>query len=149
MPRTENVVFMNMCMVLSGGRVAVIERKKRDWPGITFPGGHVEQGESFVDSVIREIREETGLTVETPELRGITDWRDGDCRYVVLLYRAESFSGELRSSDEGRVWWEELDRLPELKLSSGMEDYIKVFLETDLSELYYRKADGVWMNELK
>ena len=39
----------------------MIDRKKRDWPGITFPGGHIESGESFTDAVIREVQEETGL----------------------------------------------------------------------------------------
>ena len=42
------------------------ERKKKDWPGYTLPGGHVEMGESFVDAVVREMKEETGLTVLNP-----------------------------------------------------------------------------------
>lgn len=38
--------------------------------GLTFPGGHIEKGESFVDSVIREVYEETGLTIENPRICG-------------------------------------------------------------------------------
>ena len=52
MRKTEPTVFMNMCMICSGGKVLVQERKKQDWPGIAFPGGHVEPGESLVRSVI-------------------------------------------------------------------------------------------------
>ena len=52
----ENVEFTNLCMVRDGGRVLVMDRKKEDWPGITFPGGHVEVGESFTEAVIREAR---------------------------------------------------------------------------------------------
>ena len=149
MENTEKTVFMNMCMVCDGNRVVVIDRKKQDWPGITFPGGHIEPEEAFADSVIREIWEETGLTIKSPELRGITDWCDNGCRYVVFLYRATSFTGELASSDEGEVWWEEIGNLSGLKLTYGMEDYLRVFSENDLSELYYRKADKGWINELK
>ena len=49
----ESVEFTNLCMVKNGDRVLVINRKKEDWPGITFPGGHVEAGESFTEAVIR------------------------------------------------------------------------------------------------
>lgn len=149
MSNTEKVIFMNMCMICNQDKVVVIDRKKQDWPGITFPGGHVEAEEPFADSVIREIREETGLTIESPVLCGITDWYDHDCRYVVFLYKATAFSGELQASIEGNVWWERIDHLPSLKLTSGMENYLKVFLKNDLSELYYRKANGKWIHTLK
>ena len=71
MARTETVEFTNMCMICDGSRVVVIDRKKRDWPGITFPGGYIEPGESFTDAVIREVQEETGLHIRSPQLCGI------------------------------------------------------------------------------
>ena len=55
-------------MICDGSRVVVIDRKNRDWPGITFPGGHIEPGESFTDAVIREVQEETGLHIRSPQL---------------------------------------------------------------------------------
>ena len=56
-------VYTNMCMVYSGDKILVLNRVKKDWPGLTFPGGHVEDGELFSESVIREMKEETGLTI--------------------------------------------------------------------------------------
>lgn len=149
MSRLEKVEFTNMCMVCDGDRVVVIDRQKKDWPGVTFPGGHVEEGESFSDAVIREVKEETGLDIKSPALSGIKDWYEDGTRYVVLLYRATKFDGELISSDEGKVWWERIDNLKNLKLSLDMTDMIRVFTEDELSEFFYYERDGRWLYDLK
>lgn len=151
MARTETVTLTNMCMITDGTRVLVQNRVDPDWSGYTFPGGHVEPGESFTDAVIREVQEETGLTIEAPRLCGIKDWPEDDgSRYMVLLYRAERFTGTLTSSGEGEVSWVELDELRSLPLADSMENMLRVFLEEDVSEQYYsRKPDGQWVEMLK
>ncbi len=108
MERTEQVILTNMCMVRNGTKVLVEEKVSQWADGIIFPGGHIEEHEPVVDSVIREIREETGLTIENPKLCGVKDWINEDgSRYVVFLFTADKFTGELASSDEGRVFWME------------------------------------------
>lgn len=80
--------------------------------GLIFPGGHVEKAESIVDSTIREIKEETGLTISNLEFCGIKDWVEADgSRYMVFLYRSNNYSGELISSSEGEVFWIPLEEL--------------------------------------
>ena len=145
----EKVDFTNMCMVYDGNKVVVIDRKADDWPGITFPGGHVELGESFTDAVIREIKEETNLDIHAPQLCGIKDWTEDGCRYVVLFYKTNRFEGELKSSDEGEVWWEDIENLPSLNLSLDMMDMVRVFTEEDLSEFFYRQEGDEWVYNLK
>lgn len=114
MKRAETVIFTNMCMIYDDtGNVLVQDRINPEWAGITFPGGHVEVGESFTDAVIREVYEETGLTVSRLQMCGIKDWvQDDDVRYVVLLYKNNVFHGTLRASEEGEVLWMPLSELP-------------------------------------
>lgn len=149
MAKIEKVEFTNMCMICDGDKVVVIDRLKKDWPGVTFPGGHVEPGESFTDAVIREIQEETGLKISSPQLCGIKDWYENQCRYVVLLYKATRFEGELVSSAEGKVWWEEIENLPNLNLSLDMKAMLRVFIEDELSEFFYYQENGKWLYDLK
>lgn len=145
----EKVDFTNMCMICDENRVVVIDRKKKDWPGITFPGGHVELGESFTDAVIREVKEETGLTIYSPQICGIKDWYEDNRRCVVLFYKAKKFEGVLESSEEGQVWWENIENLPNLNLSLDMNDMIRVFTDDDLSEFFYHQNGDKWIYDLK
>ncbi|MEY8573566.1 8-oxo-dGTP diphosphatase [Oscillospiraceae bacterium 21-37] len=138
MSREVAVELTNMCVVCDGTRVLVQDRVGRAWSGITFPGGHVEPGESITASVIREVKEETGLTIERPKLCGIKDWmREDGSRYMVLLFKAEKFSGSLAPSREGNVFWAERSQLPGMNLARSMRETIEVLLDDTLSELYY------------
>jgi len=150
MARNETCVLMNMCMVYDGSRILFLDRMKPDWPGVTFPGGHVEKGESFTDAVIREVFEETGLTIASPQLCGIKDWiSDDGARQVVLLYKSNKLSGNLQSSSEGKVFWVEPNEVSALKLADGMDRLLKIFLDDDLSEQFFFRRDGEWVEIIK
>ncbi len=151
MAREEKCILTNMCMVYDGNRILVQDRMNPDWPGITFPGGHVEPGESFVDSVIREVEEETGLKISNVQLCGIKQWthREGKYRYIVLFYKTDTYSGELKSSDEGRVFWIEKEDLKNYVLAEGFEGMFEVFENDKLSENYHWFTNGEWNVENK
>ena len=150
MSRSEQAIFTNICMVYDDcGNILVQNRRAQDWPGICFPGGHVEPGESFVESVIREVWEETGLTIEKPILCGTKQFQtEKGERYVVFFYKTDRFSGELRSSDEGEVFWIPRKELNRYTLCTDFEDMVKVFEDEGLSEFYYYQEDGNWKFKL-
>lgn len=146
MSRVEHAIFTNMCMIYDNqGNLLVQDRRNPDWPGITFPGGHVEKGESFVQAVVREVKEETGLEIERPVLCGIKQFQDrNDARYVVLLYKTNRFSGTLTASDEGDVFWIPRRKLADYKLAEDFEAMVRVFESDQLSEFYYEQSAGEW-----
>ena len=142
MARMEEVELTNMCLVCDGKGNVLVQNKKGDrtWHGWNFPGGHVEQGEFVTPSVLREIREATGLTIENPKLCGIKEFhkeQDGK-RFIVFLYVASRFSGELRSSAEGDVFWYPLSELRRSKkLADGFSEMLPVFTSDEISEVFY------------
>ena len=150
MARIENVTITNMCMVFDGSKVLVQDKKDEDYSGITFPGGQVEKGEAFTDAVIREVFEETGLKIASPQLCGIKDWiqKDGT-RYMVLFYKTDKFAGSVTSSEEGEVYWIELEEMKQKKLAYGMDKMLEVFLDENISEYFFYKENGKWVEKLK
>lgn len=75
MEKVQKCIITNMCLIYKGNKMLVIDRKKKDWPGLTLPGGHVEVKEDFNSSIIREVKEETGLTILNPNLCGIEEFK--------------------------------------------------------------------------
>ena len=150
MARSEQAIFTNLCMVYDdAGNILVQDRLDPTWPGICFPGGHVEPGESFVESVIREVWEETGLTIKKPVLCGTKQFQTkGGERYVVFFYKTNRFSGELRSSHEGKVFWIPRRDLEKYTLVDDFMDMVKVFENDDLSEFYYYTDNDQWKLKL-
>lgn len=151
MSRTTSTVLTNLCLVEDpkNGKVVLQYRspeRYKKWSGYAFPGGHIEEGESLVESVIREIYEETGLTITNPKLVAVKDWpQDEGGRYIVFCYKATEFTGQLRSSDEGEVSWVKKDQLDQLDLAYDMLPLLEVMEDPGLSEYYYRKrTDDGW-----
>lgn len=149
MGNTEKTELTVMCMICDGTKILVQDRVNKDWPGVTFPGGHVEPGEAFTDAVRREVKGETGLDISRPTVCGINDFiRDDGTRYIVLFFRTDRFGGELKSSDEGRVFWVERDELTQYKLSHDFIDMVHVMENPSLTEFFYERDGEVWKKRI-
>ena len=150
MSRHEQAIFTNLVMVYDGqGNILVEDRKDPDWPGICLPGGHVEPGESFVASAIREVKEETGLTISDLRLCGTKQFQTKDgCRYVVFFFKTCHYSGELHSCDEGEVFWIPRDQVSAYNTVPDLEQMLQVFETDELSEFYYYTEDNQWKLKL-
>ena len=149
MDRTERVELTALCMVYRGEELLLQNRVKTDWRGYCFPGGHVEPGESIVDSVVREMKEETGLTVRNLRLCGIKQFPIENGRYLVFLFKTDAFEGDLTSSDEGKVAWIARKDLPRINTVSDFMQMLSVFERDDLTEFQYVVDGDDWNVILK
>ena len=110
MSKNEEVELTNMCMICDGKGNVLVQNKKNHptWSGWNFPGGHVEKGEYVTPSVIREMKEETGLTVQNPKLCGIKEFHKAKDGKRYIMHSSELFCNPpaplmvIKTSSEGR-----------------------------------------------
>lgn len=141
----EKTILTNLVMVEdpTTKKVLLEDRRNKNWAGITFPGGHVNVGESFVESAIREVYEETHLEIQNPQLIGIKQFMyDAHVRYIVFLFRTNQFKGTPQSSSEGDVFWEDPYQVKQTQAVDDFFDILQIFKSYDVSELYYQDYNG-------
>ena len=149
MKRTEEVELTVLCLIEQEDRILLQDRVGSDWKGFTLPGGHVERDESFVSAVIREMKEEAGLTIQHPILCGVKQFPIENGRYIVFLYRTNEFEGTLTSSAEGRMHWVCRRELAGCALVKDFEALLRVFDDPTRSEFRYVRTEHGWTVELR
>ena len=147
----EKIILTNMCLIENKetNEVLVIHRIK-NWCGIAFPGGHIEEGEPIVPSVIREIKEETNLDIFNLEFCGIRDWYDPTIkeRNIVFMFKTFSFKGTLLENNiEGKLEWRQLNSIKKEEYASGLDLELGIFFEKDIHEYYssYDMKEKIWV----
>lgn len=120
-----DMVLATLVYIRSGGRTLMMHRVKKPgdmhwgkWNGL---GGKMKPGETPEECAVREVREESGLLIEKPRLRGLITFPAFDQYddWYVFLFTADRFSGTLAEADEGYLKWVEDEKLLDLELWEG------------------------------
>ena len=123
-----------LCYIRRGDEVLLLHRVKKEhdenhdkWVGV---GGKLEPGESPEDCLLRETREETGLTLTDWRYRGLVTFVSDEWGTEYMhLYTAGGFTGELKNCDEGDLVWLPWARLPELPIWEGDRVFLRLIDE--------------------
>lgn len=137
MNRTVELTTM-CCLKNKNGEILMIDRVN-NWKGLAFPGGHLECNESITDCVIREIKEETNLVINTLNFKGMTYFinKQTGSQHIIFNYFSDNYSGEFISTNrEGELRWIALQNLDFHELAEGMELRLDLFLKSGITEMY-------------
>jgi 8-oxo-dGTP diphosphatase len=109
-------------------------KKKKDvnkdkWIGV---GGHAEGNETPQECLLREVKEETGLSLTSYKFRGlITFISDEYEAEMMCLFTADGYTGELITCDEGELEWVKKSDVPQLPTWEGDAQFLKLLLENE------------------
>ena len=144
----ESVKLMNMCKIIDiNTNKVLIQERVKNWKGIAFPGGKINNGESITKSMIREVKEETGLDITDLELCGVKNWynEEKNERSIVFLYQTKNFAGNLISeTEEGKNYWISEEELLKKELADNFNIMLKVFTKNNFSEMIYNNKTKDW-----
>ncbi len=120
-----------ICYIKKNNKTLMLHRIKKEndihqgkWIGL---GGKMEEGETPEECIVREVKEESGLRIKKPRLRGILTFpkfKDNEDWYV-FLFTAKEFEGELIESQEGTLQWIDDTEIFNLNLWEGDKLFLK------------------------
>ena len=124
-----------LCYLKKGNQYLFMLRNKEKndlnegkWIGI---GGHIEQSESKEEALIREVKEETGFTINSFKYRGEILFINNDYQEIMYVFTSDDFSGEMIECDEGELSWIDKDKILDLNLWEGDRYFLKPLLNSD------------------
>ena len=144
----HNKIIMNASGAIIEKDGMILLQRRSDNGKWGLPGGIMEMDETYQEGAIREVKEETGLKIKKPILCGIEEFKTkNEDRYIMLYYKTNNFSGKIKSSKEGEVFWIKRKDLEKHKLSLDLKRILKIMESEALSELIYYEKDGKWRSK--
>ncbi|MCI8361935.1 MAG: 8-oxo-dGTP diphosphatase [Clostridia bacterium] len=128
------MILSTVCYIERKGKYLMLHRTKKQndinkekWLGI---GGKFEDKESPEECVIREVKEETGLTLNSVSLRGILTFINTICETeYIYVFTSNDFTGKLIECNEGELQWVDKDKVTSLNLWEGDKIFIEKIKE--------------------
>lgn len=131
----NKIALTTLCYIEKDNKYLMLHRIKKEndlnkdkWIGV---GGHFELGESPEECLLREVREETGLTLTSWKFRGIVtflsnEWEEAE---YMCLYTADGFDGKIIPCNEGTLEWVEKEKVTELPIWEGDKIFLRLLKE--------------------
>lgn len=118
-PDKIQMMYLSASAFIEDDQERVLVVRRADGRGLDFPGGLREKRESLEQTAIRETLEETGYKIKTDRIITVLDTPNRDSRFPCLcfVFHAKVKGGELKSSNEGQPFWEDIEKLPDLDLA--------------------------------
>ena len=139
----ETIKLYTLCLIIEGNQVLLLNRQHDSYKGYIAPGGRVEFPESPVQCAIREVREETGLTVRNLRFKGIAEYMNpNNERYMIFNYITYDFDGELiEHSREGKPEWILITDLNNIEMQDNFRRRVPLFFQEGTFETHMNRYE--------
>ncbi|WP_152970664.1 8-oxo-dGTP diphosphatase [Bacillus sp. FJAT-28004] len=130
-----------VCLIMNGSKLLLMNRTHDDYSGYIAPGGRVEFFESPVEGAIREVKEETGLTVKNLKYKGLAEYINPfkPERYMIFNYMTSEFEGDLLADHkEGKSEWIHINALDSIPMQDSFRRRLPLFFEDGVFEIHTR-----------